>query len=173
MASKPKPTPLWQLMRYPGRPRVFETPEELWEACLGYFQWIDQNPLYEAKLVGPRGIMKKVPKMRATTRESLCIFLGISTTTWEQYKDPERFPDRRFATIVQQIGQMMRDQKFTGASADLLNSAFIARDLGMRDARELTGPGGKDLFSAFAQAVEELDDDEEAIDRPPSEEEDV
>ena len=40
------------------------------------------------------------------------------------------------------MDEIIRTQKFEGASADLLNPNIIARDLGLADKSELTGAGG-------------------------------
>ncbi len=40
------------------------------------------------------------------------------------------------------VDEIIRTQKFQGASADLLNANIIARDLGLADKTELTGKDG-------------------------------
>ena len=44
-----------------------------------------------------------------------------------------------FKTITAQIKQIIRTQKFEGASAGFLNANIIARDLGLTDKQEITG----------------------------------
>lgn len=125
--------PFWKARSSLGRRPIFEDPEQLWAACVEYFAWIDKNPLMAAELVKFQGAAKlaEVPKMRAMTISGLCIFLDISRPTWTEYSNkPE------FSAIVSQVEEIIRTQKFEGASADLLNSNIIARDLGLVDKQE-------------------------------------
>jgi hypothetical protein len=78
-------------------------------------------------------IMQPVPHMRAMTISGLCIFLGITTETWGQYRKLEDFSD-----ITHEADEIIRTQKFEGASADLLNANIIARDLGLKDSKDVT-----------------------------------
>lgn len=82
--------------------------------------------------------LAQVPKMRAMTIAGLCIFLDVNRTTWTEYgKRPG------FSTVTTRVEEIIRDQKFTGAAANLLNPNIIARDLGLRDAHEHSGPRGE------------------------------
>jgi hypothetical protein len=108
----------------------------LWDACSQYFQWIDDTPLHEAKAFSVKTHVEIVslPKMRAMTISGLCIFLDIDRTTWLDYSRREDF-----IKTVTRVEEVIREQKFTGAAADLLNPNIIARDLGLTDKRELSG----------------------------------
>ncbi len=44
--------------------------------------------------------------------------------------------------ITSKIDNVIRSQKFAGAAADLLNANIIARDLGLKDQKELSGNVG-------------------------------
>ena len=119
----------------------YESAEVLWNACQEYFDWVEANPLEEDKLVTFQGKASHEPvkKMRAMTITGLCIFLGITETTWKRHRaeDPE---DVR--AVVSRVEAIIRDYKFAGAAADLLNPNIIARDLGLSDKKELAGPEG-------------------------------
>lgn len=106
------------------------TPEELWLACVEYFEWIEANPLKEAKLVSYKGdsTLEYVPKMRAMTMFSLYIFLDITIDTWKSYTTRPGYEE-----VTQLVESIIRDQKFTAAAADLLNANLIARDLGLAE----------------------------------------
>lgn len=123
----------WKARSSHGRNPKFETPEDLWDAAEQYFQWVEDNPLMSAELVKFQGeaTIAKVPKMRAMTHDGLQIFIGISDVTWLEYcKKPD------FASVTQDIKKIIRNQKFGGAAADLLNANIIARDLGLSDKTE-------------------------------------
>lgn len=131
----------WKARSKHGRDKIFSDPNILWEACLEYFQWVEDNPLWEVKSYQYQGVplQDTIPKMRAMTIGGLCIFLGIDTETWTRYKVN---PD--FCGVQKNVELIIRDQKFTGASADLLNPAIIARELGLADKSELNHGGQPD-----------------------------
>ena len=139
---------LWKLVRN-GRPRKVQSAEELWEKACEYFQWVADNPLYEGKVFSTqKGIRKAaVPKMRAMTLEGLCLFLGISRETWDNWCKGEWVggAEQSFLDVCKHINFVIREQKFSGAAADLLNANLISRDLGLSDRQELSGPDGGPL----------------------------
>lgn len=108
-------------------------------AASEYFDWVEANPLYEDKLTSYQGINthEAVAKMRAMTISGLCIFLDIDKTTWFDYAK-----NKDFTNITTRVEEIIRTQKFQGASADLLNANIIARDLGLVDKSEFAGPDG-------------------------------
>ena len=126
----------WEARSSHGRAPIFASPEELWSACLEYFEWVESNPLYEARPFAYQGVVVQEPvaKMRAMTIMGLCNFLDISVDAWALYRGREDF-----IGVVSRAEQIMRQQKFEGASADLLNPNIIARDLGLADKQEQSG----------------------------------
>ena len=126
----------WKARSSHGRAPIFKTPDDLWKACQEYFDWYEKNPLYEHKAFSYQGeiVITALPKMRATAISSLCIFLDISQPTWQQYRHREDF-----ASVCTRVEEAIRAQKLQGASADLLNAAIIARDLGLTDKSEIKG----------------------------------
>jgi hypothetical protein len=127
-----------------GRNPIFSNPEQLRNACYEYFEWVEENPLYEEKIFHSQGIITKdtITKMRAMTISGLCLFLDICENTWTNYK---KQPD--FLSITLEVEKVIYNQKFTGASADLLNANIIARELGLADKQqnEHTGADGKPI----------------------------
>lgn len=123
-----------------GRPRKYETSADLWNACLDYFQWVEDNPLWEAKLVSFQGesTIEKIPKMRAMTLGGLTVHLGICDDTWRNWRSPEH----DFFGITREVDEIIREQKFSGAAAELLNPNIIARDLGLTDKTSTEHTGG-------------------------------
>jgi len=137
----PKGNRFWEARSKHGRDKIFSTPEILWDAAVEYFEWVEENPLYEQKAWCHQGevITEDMPKMRAMTFGGLCIFLDVDKKTWDMYKAREDF-----IPITNRISEVIRDQKFSGAAADLLNASIIARDLGLKDqtSNEHTGKNG-------------------------------
>lgn len=122
------------IWREAGRPRKFATPEELWERCKEYFRWVEDNPIWEHKVFAYQGTLTEasVPKMRAMTQAGLCLFLGIDTQTWFNYKSNQG-NYAPFFEVCTRVEAIIYEQKFTGAAADMLNASIIARDLGLAD----------------------------------------
>ena len=152
--SAPLGNKFWKARSKHGRDRLFESPAALWEACCEYFEWVEANPLYEMKAFAYQGVVVQEPvaKMRAMTIGGLCIFLDIDEVTWRRWREVEDF-----CTVVSRAEQIIYQQKFTGAAADLLNPNIIARDLGLADKQDVTTNGeslnkGRTLDDFYAQS---------------------
>lgn len=142
--AAPKANTFYKFVQKPtGRPKKY-TPTGLWKKALQYFDWVVKNPLYEQKAFA-NSPTKSIPKMRAMTELAFCLFAGIDRAMFTKYKQGIE-PYQDFSYIAGRISDIIYQQKFEGASADLLNSNIIARDLGLRDKTELTGKDGKDLI---------------------------
>ena len=124
--------PLW---RRPGRPRIFETPPDFWTAAVAYFQWCEANPILRSEMVKTKdgASLVPVPHLRAMTIEGFCLHAGIGVQSWYDYKARQEFSE-----VIARVEAVMREQKFTGAAAGVLNPNIIARDLGLVDRKEAT-----------------------------------
>lgn len=119
--------------RTAGRPRIFENEEQLQEACFAYFDWVDDNPLWEMKVFGT-GLQAKLPHPRAMTIKGMCVHMGVSRRTWDEYRDREEFKE-----VCETAEAIIFEQKFAGAAAGLFNASIIARDLGLADKKDIDG----------------------------------
>ncbi|MBU0965470.1 MAG: DNA-packaging protein [Proteobacteria bacterium] len=133
---------LWKVRSTHGRKPLFSTPEKLFAACREYMEWVDQNPLKEAKLLRCRGRAAVVylSRMRPMTIDGLCLFLGISQGTWRNYRKRKHAGFLRVCKCVESI---IWDQKFGGAAAGFFKYAIIAHELSKKQrqrARERAGP---------------------------------
>jgi hypothetical protein len=137
----------WELAENAGRPKLYETAEQLWSYACEYFVWCADNPLYETQIHGKDAVECVVPKMRAMTIRGLCVFLGIDEDTFLNY---EKMPD--FFGIISRIRGIIWCQKFEGAGAGLLNANIISRELGLAD---------KTSVNATIKLGKELEDDYE------------
>ena len=133
--AAPKGNEFWKARAKHGRDKILGDPEVLWEECQGYFEWVRDNPLMEARPFAYQGevTMANVPRMRAMTLEGLCLYLGMGRQTWR-----DRRNDKDLSEVVTRVEEIIRAQKFEGAAADLLNPNIIARDLGLADKQEHT-----------------------------------
>jgi hypothetical protein len=129
-----------------GSTKIFDKPTDLWAESMKYFRWCDSNPLKEQKILASG---KKVNgnKLRPYTIKGLCLFLNIGERTWNRYQKREEF-----AEMCEKIADIIFTQKFEGAAAGFFSANIIARDLGLKDASDVT-TNGKELKDAFAASV--------------------
>jgi hypothetical protein len=136
----PKGNQFWKQRSKHGRDKIFSSPEILWEEAEKYFDWIDENPLKENKIFNGRdGIVNgDVDIARPYTWDGLELFLGIDSL--REYKTNPEYKD--FSQVISQIGKIIFNNKFEGATANLFNANIIARDLGLIDKKqnEITTP---------------------------------
>lgn len=127
----------WEQRSSHGANPKFATADDLWGACCEYFEWTEDNPLYEDKLVTFQGVATHEPiaKMRAMTIDGLAMFIGIDDSTWREWRDSRA----DLSAVIRKAESVIRQQKFEGASADLLNPNIIARDLGLADKQDHSG----------------------------------
>ena len=145
----PKGNQFWKARSRHGREKIFSSPDAMWEACCEYFQWTEDNPLWEDKAAQYQGgaVDVSVCKMRAMTIEGLCMHFGANSkylSQFEQSLDLTTQEGKDFSNVISNARDVIRRQKFEGAAADLLNPNIIARDLGLKDvaAHEHTSPDG-------------------------------
>ena len=140
----------WMARSTHGRNPTFNNSNDLWDACVQYFIWVEENPLEEKKLFSFQGRVHsgRIDKIRAMTIGGLCIFLGICRNTWTNYKAKEGKTDKEkrlaedFLRVTSNVEEIITSQKFEGAAADLLNANIIARDLGLKDKQDLSSEDG-------------------------------
>lgn len=138
--AAPKGNKFWEARSSHGRAPIFASSHDLWEACVQYFNWCEENPLGEAIVYqGTLNEEKSKPLMRAMTISGLCLYLDIDEDTWANYRKREAF-----FGVTKKAESVIYNQKFTGAAAGLLNPNIIARDLGLKDSatNEITGANG-------------------------------
>lgn len=137
--AAPPGNQFWKARTKHGRDKLFASADALWEACCEYFEWVEDNPLWESKLFSYQGEVTEgiAPKMRAMTIDGLTLFLDVDYETWRRWRE-----DKDFRAVVTRAEQVIRDQKFSGAAAELLNPNIIARDLGLADKKDLQSSDG-------------------------------
>ena len=132
----PKGNQFWKARATQGREKIFTTADMLWDAACEYFQWVEENPLGKAIVYQGEVSAKPESLMRAMTVKGLCIFLGVNSQYFNDFKDSldlTKDKDKDFSLVIIKIREIIDTQKFEGASAGLLNPNIIARDLGLVD----------------------------------------
>jgi hypothetical protein len=123
----PRRNQFWKHRSTHGPKKIFESPEQLWNAACEYFEWCDRNPLKEQKAFS-NGKRVTVPLMRPFTHRGLCIFLDISRQTWDNYRNSA---NEGLLDIIEKISDIIYVQKFDGAVTGLMKENIIARELGL------------------------------------------
>lgn len=131
----------WKVRATHGRSKIFSTPNKLWEGACEYFEWSEDNPLqkdiiYQGEVTGQESLL------RAMTISGLCIFLGVNGDYFTDFRDGldlKKKQGKDFSRVIKDVYEIIKTQKFEGASAGLLNPSIIARDLGLTDRKELSG----------------------------------
>ena len=147
--AAPQGNRFWEVRSSHGRKPIFKSPEQLWEACCEYFEWVEDNPIEEALVYQGEVMKNTLPKIRAMTLTGLRIFLDICDITWANYKRKDDF-----VWVTKKVEEIIYTQKFEGASAGMLNPNIIARDLGLVDKQERDHKGNIGLTD---MSEEELD----------------
>ncbi len=128
----------WNLRSKHGRDKLFASPQLLWEAACEYFAYIESNPLEEEQLMSYQGetTREKVNKKRPFTMKGLCLYLGCASSYFRVFKATQKDDNHGFLTIIEQIEDVIYNQKFEGAASGLFNGTIISRDLGLIDKTE-------------------------------------
>jgi hypothetical protein len=140
----------WEARSTHGTNPIYTSPEQLLDACLQYFQWIIDNPLYEDRVFCHQGEITHAPvaKMRMATIQGLCIYAGISSATWYNYA---KKPD--FVEITKIVEDHIRTQRLEGSAADLLNPLIVSRIEGLAEKKELTGDINVSISSGDSECL--------------------
>ena len=125
----------WRMRSKHGANAIFNSPDKLYEACVEYFEYCEENPLIEEKVGFSQGGVQRADtkKVRAMTSSALSIFLGITHKTlieWKKTRDDLK-------PIIDWAESVIWNQKFSAAAAGLLNANIISRELGLADKQEV------------------------------------
>lgn len=116
---------------------MFADPAALREACEEYFEWNENNPLYEEKIGFSEGcaVRAHMAKVRAMTIKGLTLYLDIAEKTYYEWKKTRD----DLADVLEWAEKIIWSQKFGAAAAGLLNANIISRELGLADKTEHAG----------------------------------
>lgn len=131
----------WELRSKHGRDKLFASPDLMLEAAKEYFKWCDDNPEYEYKPMvvsiggnaGSSVEMVKVPKKQPYSLMGLCLYLGVSSAYFRQFKleQKDKPENRDFLSVITIIEQAIYKQQYDGAASGFFNANIISRALGL------------------------------------------
>lgn len=118
-----------------GRPRIFDSPDEMAEIWDKYVAFCLSNPLLEQtiqkrKITRDEEIIDKVDKehIRPLTLTGFCLFAEITDESFRNYEKNEQY-----FGVTSHIREAIYYQKFSGAACGMYNANIIALDLGLRN----------------------------------------
>lgn len=120
-----------------GRVKVFTSPEDLIERCIKYFEWADMNPMYKSELLKSGALAGKeadVKVMRPYMLKEMCLFIGVSSSTWSKYKSELAYV--QFREAIQFVEDAIETRKLQGAYIGIYNPLIATRDLGLVEKTE-------------------------------------
>ena len=134
----------WKRRSKHGRDRIIKSPEFLADASDEYFSWCLDNPIIEVDFRGKDLQRIELPHPRVFKKEEFARFCGVAQwRTLEELKQVEGL-ENDFSQVLTRIEGIIADQKYTYAVVGMFNSTIVARDLGLKDAKDHT-TNGKDL----------------------------
>jgi len=148
---------LWEAAGIPtrgrGRPRHFDTPEEMIERAVEYFRHSERTTIDEV-LVFANGSTQVKSHPVPFLRKGLLLFLGLSDNAYQEYRagyrdkkmieDHVLDPDETitFAEACAWMDQVIAHQKMSGAVVGIYNAQMVGRILGLAERSEISGPDG-------------------------------
>lgn len=136
--AAPEGNQFWKLRSKHGRDKIFATPDVLLEACNDYFEVTDKRVWNKIEYKGSDVIKVEIPTSVPYTLTGLCIFLGVNS---QYFGDFKKTCSEDFSLVIRNIEEIIYTQKFEGAAVGAYNANIIARDLGLSDKQDLTNNG--------------------------------
>lgn len=127
-----------------SRKKVYLTADDFLADCVKYFEWATQTPIMTEKATVASGdvIRYDEKKLRVFTKKGLALHLGITTSKLASLM--QQFPE-----VGEIIEQVIYVQKFENAAVGVLNSTMMAKDLGIAEKQEISGPQGGPVEVSF------------------------
>ena len=136
---------------YPGAPKRYDTPVALFNDCLRYFLWLENNPYRKKRYHTYKGEQRvyyeETP--RAPLLCDLCNHLKIDQETWRLWR--KNRPD--LFGVITRVDSAIYAEKFQGAAAGILNPNIIAQELGLASKHEHNVSG--ETWEEFLQGLED------------------
>lgn len=118
------------LLKKVGRPQSYQ-PKELRDKFVEYVEETINNPIQVEQLV-PKGGTQKLKKVHPITIQAFCLYAGISSSTFYNYKEKEEFLE-----ITSHIDDFIHVYLFNHAAIGEFKDNLIARKLGMADKQDM------------------------------------
>lgn len=121
-----------------GRPRIFKTPQALWDAFVLYKDWVKSNPILVHDYVGKDGVEVFRQRERPLIMEGFEVWL--MDNGYVGYPDLSSYFDgthKEFLHISARIRNTIRQEQVSGGMAGIYNPSLTARINGLTDKQEV------------------------------------
>lgn len=128
------------------------TPEQVFDLAIRYFEWAEKNHIEAAETASFQGDVfeSKIHKPRIFTLNGLRLFCGFSeSVTLKWRKEPG------FSEVMDFIDTVINEQKFQLAANNLVNAAFIAKDIGVDKPASINVEANASVETVTADEVKE------------------
>lgn len=115
-----------------GKQKVSNTPEQLWEAAVGYFKWCDENPISEKRTLlsgKTQGAKIEVEHTRPYTIKAFCLHANISEKYIKDLIDCKA--GNEWAMVIEKILYIIYNQNLEGGLIDQFNPIMVSKVLNM------------------------------------------
>ena len=138
--AAPKGNSFWKSRSKHGRDKLFATPEELLNAATEYFEYCDNNPWVQRKVVETdKGVMvTETPTQKPYSLAGFRHFVGASNSWLTNFK---KDCSDDFLRVIEEIENFIANQQWEGASVGAFNANIIARTLGLKEGVDHTTKG--------------------------------
>ena len=133
----------WKLRSKHGRDAIFSTPEMLESACDEYFKFTDERNDWDGQnWVGKDGEEVVVKKKVPYSLKGLCVFLGVSSRYFNEFKNTDTFKNNKdFIEVYTRIEDIIQTQQIDGSMMGYYNASLTARLNGLVDKTDMTSGG--------------------------------
>lgn len=122
------------------------TPEQVFNLAVKYFEWAEENAIKSAETSSFQGqtYQDVINKPRIFTFNGLRLFCNWSRCAMEKWKK-----EPGFAEVMEFIESVIYEQKFQLAANGVVNSAFIAKDIGVDQPASINVTANADASAAI------------------------
>lgn len=152
---------------YDPKIKIINSPEDLLAIAEDYMRHVDANPMYVEDFIKSGKDSGKIVRM---ARQKPYTLSGLSVFAYRKgypmlhnYFDNTHGAYEKFQPMCEVIRQMMYDQKFSGAAANVFNANIIARELGLTERSESTVKVEQPLFEISATPLQLEETDRELL----------
>lgn len=135
----------WKLRTSFGTNALFASPDKLLAAAMEYFEANDANPW----------VTEDGRKLRRPyTLAAMSIFMGAHSEYWRKFKNTDIAQSDEFQSVIGIIEDVIRTQKFDGASVGEFHANIISRDLGLAEKLDANVNTRKEVGDLFPDEAE-------------------
>lgn len=131
-----------------GRPRLINSPEELWELFVKYKVHCKANPIKKHVFVGKEGFSREEKRERPLTMEGFENYVAEipgKPTELTQYFGNKNGSYQDYFSICSRIRRVIRQDQIDGGMAQIYNTSITQRLNNLKEVTENHVRMGKDL----------------------------